>query len=199
MPSRCCKATTRPQAERSPDPESIHLNWARHVRAFLFPAMTDVTQIHEEKETLTVDVNIPGHEPRKTTALFERTRKQLIAREGGRCFICNSTAEQSGHPLEAHHHPIERSLAELIDWDRFRQDAQAGFWGARIQAFDWASFSDWTQFVDDMTVNGMLLCKAHHIGKDEGLHTLPFPLWVAQKYAKEGYQFTPTEVIHHAT
>jgi hypothetical protein len=135
--------------------------------------MTDVTQIHEEKETLTVDVNIPGHEPRKTTALFERTRKALIARAGGRCFICNATAEESGHPLEAHHHPIERSFAEMIDWDRFKFDAQAGVWGEAIKAFDWDHFTDWTQFVDDMTVNGMLLCKAHHIGKDEGMHALP--------------------------
>jgi hypothetical protein len=160
--------------------------------------MTNVTQIHEEKETLTVDVNIPGHEPRKTTALFERTRKQLIARDGGRCFVCNATAEASGHPLEAHHHPIERSFAEMIDWERFKFDAQAGVWGAAIKAFDWDNFTDWTQFVDDMTVNGMLLCKAHHIGKDEGMHALPFPIWIAQKYGKEGYQFSATEVIHHA-
>lgn len=161
--------------------------------------MNDVTQVHEEKETLSVDVNIPGHEPRKTTALFERTRKELIAREGGRCFICNATAQESGHPLEAHHHPIERSLAEMIDWERFKQDALSGYWGVHIQAFDWANFTDWTQFVDDMTVNGMLLCKLHHTAKDSGMHMLPFPLWIAQKYAKEGYQFSSVEVIHHAT
>lgn len=43
-------------------------------------------EIHEEKETLSVDVNIPGHEERTETSLFRRTREQLIAREGGRCF-----------------------------------------------------------------------------------------------------------------
>jgi hypothetical protein len=159
--------------------------------------LAKVTHAHTEKETLSISVNIPEHAERKTTALFERTRKELIAREGGRCFICNATAEESGHPLEAHHHPIERSLAELIDWERFKFDAQAGFWGEHIKAFDWGGFTDWTQFVDDMTVNGMLLCKAHHIGKDEGLHAMPFPLWIAQKYAKEGYQFSDVEVIHH--
>ncbi|MBB3258244.1 hypothetical protein F4827_003112 [Paraburkholderia bannensis] len=158
-----------------------------------------VEQTHTEKETLSVEVNIPGHAPRKTTALFERTRKELIEREGGRCFVCNATAGESGHPPEAHHHPIERSLAELIDWDRFKADALAGVWGERIRAFDWATFTSWEQFVDDMTVNGMLLCKAHHIGKDEGIHAMPFPLWIAQKYAKEGYQFSEVEVIHHAT
>ncbi len=29
------------------------------------------------------------------------------------------------------------------------------------------------------------------------MHTMPFPLWIAQKYAKEGYQFSDIEVIHH--
>lgn len=160
--------------------------------------LAKVTQAHAEKETLSVEVNIPEHEERKTTALFERTRKELIAREGGRCFVCNQTPEETGHPSEAHHHPIERSLAELIDWDRFKADALAGVWGEKIRAFDWDHFTDWTQFVDDMTVNGMLLCKEHHIGKDEGIHTMPFPLWIAQKYAREGYQFSDVEVIHHA-
>ena len=158
-----------------------------------------MTQAHAERETLSVEVNIPEHADRATTALFSRTRKILLERDGARCFICNATAEQSGHPLEAHHHPIERSMAELIDWDRFKRDAQSGFWGTHIQAFDWDGFTDWTQFVDDMTVNGMLLCKAHHTGKDEGIHAMPLPLWIAQKYAKEGYQFSPVEVIHHAT
>lgn len=155
-----------------------------------------MTKAHTERETLSVEVNIPEHEDRKTTALFERTRKQLLERDG-RCFICNQTAEETGHPLEAHHHPIERSLAEMIDWDRFKTDALAGFWGERIRAFDWDNFTDWTQFVDDMTVNGLLLCKVHHIGKDEGMHAMPFPLWIAQKYAREGYQFSSVEVIHH--
>lgn len=163
----------------------------------LSEGMAKITTAYTEKETLSVAVNIPEHAERKTTALFAHSRKALIAREGGRCYICGATAEQSGHSLEAHHHPIERSLAELIDWDRFKFDAQAGFWGERIKAFDWDHFTDWTQFVDDMTVNGMLLCKAHHIGKDEGMHTMPFPLWIAQKYAKEGYQFSDIEVIHH--
>ena len=94
-----------------------------------------VTDTHEEKETLAVDVLLPGHEARVTTALFTHTKKQLIEREGGRCFICNATAEESGHPLEAHHHPIERSLANLINWERVAAQAKAGEFGARAAAF----------------------------------------------------------------
>jgi hypothetical protein len=172
---------------------------AAHARV-IAKKVTSVLLPHLEKETLTVDVMIPGHEPRKTTALFERTRKLLIEREGGRCYISGLTAEEIGHPLEAHHHPVERCFATMIDWRRFEEDARAGFWGARIQAFDWDSFDgekDPYQFVDDMTVNGLLLGKPWHTGKDEGIHDLPFPVWLAQKYGKEGYKFSDVEIIHH--
>ena len=86
----------------------------------------------------------------------------------------------------------------MIDWERFKLDPRAGVWGEAIRAFDWGTLTDWTHFVDDMTINGMLLCKVHHIGKDEGMLALLFPSWIAQKYGKEGYQFSAAEVIHHA-
>lgn len=164
--------------------------------------MSAVTDTHEERETLTVDVLLPGHDPRVTTSLFTRTRLTLIEREGGRCFVCGGTEQDTGHPLEAHHHPIERSTANMIDWRRLAEDCRAGIWGEHARAFDWEGFLAATpldphRFVDDMTVNGMLLCKEHHIGKGEGIHMLPLPLLIAQKYAVEGYQFTPTEIIHH--
>lgn len=153
-----------------------------------------VTEIHEEKETLSVDVLLPGHEARVTTPLFRHSRQALEQREGGRCFVCGCTADKVG-PLEAHHHPIERSFAEMIDWgpsSRMRRD---------FPLFDWAAFdaagSDPYLFVDDMRVNGLLLCKAHHIGKDEGIHALPFPIWMAQRYGREGYKFSAAETLHY--
>jgi hypothetical protein len=179
-----------------------------------------ITPAHTERETLAVAVNIPAHEERQTTALFERTRKQLIEREGGRCFISGMTADELGAPLQAHHHPVERCFAEIIDWSAFATDCKAGRWGTHAQAFDWDAFfagaktmtvagetplhDDYTYlvpadpylFVDDMTVNGLLLGAQYHTAKDVGIHMLPFPDWIAQKYAVEGYQFTPTEVIH---
>lgn len=153
----------------------------------------DVTKTHEQRESLEVAVNIPGHDPRVSTPLFIRTRLQLIARDGGRCWICGCTAEETGHPVEAHHYPVERSFAEMVDWgegSQIRRD---------FPKFGWGSFdpADPYTFVDDMNVNGRLLCKPHHIGKDEGVHTLPEPVWLAQRYGKEGYQFSSVEIIHH--
>lgn len=153
-----------------------------------------VNEIHEEKNTFQVDVNIPGHDPRNTTPLFTHSRKELL-KTVCRCFICNRTEEESGAPLEAHHYPIERSFATMIDWSE----------GAQIRKdfpdFDWSNFDPANPytFVDDMRVNGLILCKKHHIGKDEGIHDLPHPIWIAQRYGQDGYKFSSVEIIHHGT
>jgi len=170
-------------------------------------------ETNDFKQTLSVDINIPEHEKRKSSSLFERTRKTLIEREQC-CYICGRTGPELEHPLEAHHHPIEWSMTNMIDWDEFSKDCKAGKWGIHAQQFDWETFfagamevlvngaeiripQDPYQFVDDMRANGMLLCKEHHIGRDEGIHTMPHPLWIAQKYGIEGYQFNSDEILHH--
>jgi hypothetical protein len=188
--------------------------------------MTPVTQDHEQKETLTVDVIVPGHDARgAATPLFSRTRKLLIARDGARCWLSGMTAEESGAPLEAHHHPVERCFAEMWNWPRFAEACKAGVWGPHAAAFDWDAFfvgavtvnvpadpadpadpvpaysflkvADPYLFVDDMTVNGRLLAKQFHTGKDEGIHDLPLPIYLAQGWLVEGYKFSNVEIIHH--
>ncbi len=149
-----------------------------------------MTDAHEEKNTLVEDIDVPQHADRVTTPLFERTKKLLVVSKEGRCWVCGCTAEESGHPLEAHHHPIERSLMNMIDWELVKPD---------FPNFDWEHFDpEYPEtFVDDMTVNGLLLCKAHHVGKDEGIHRLSYPLWVAQRYGKAGYKFSDIEILEH--
>jgi hypothetical protein len=160
--------------------------------------MTDETAAHVESETLKVDVDIPEHDARVTTALFTRTRKEVLA-TGARCYICDLTEAESGAPLELHHFPVERSLANLIDWSLFKEQALRGDYGSGPKGFDWSNFDPmhWETFVDDMTINGLVLCQKHHIGQDEGIHMLPHPLWIAQRSAKEGYKFNSLEIIHH--
>jgi len=167
---------------------------------------------HEMRGTLKYDVIVPGHEVRgAATALFKRTRLQLIARERGRCWISGAVTE-----LEAHHHPVERCFAERWDWPRFSNDCKLGLWGPYAQAFDWTKFfegaaivpasgdqSSYTRvvdpylFVDNMLVNGLVLSKKFHTGPDEGIHNLAGPMHLAQKYLVEGYKFSDIEVIHH--
>ena len=149
-----------------------------------------VNETHEEKETLAVDVNLPGHEARKASALFERTRKQLLAKTD-RCWVCGRTAEESGHPLEAHHMGVEYSFMDApIDWKKVAQD---------FPTFDWSNFDPAKpgEFVDNMLAQGLILCKEHHTHPETGIHTLPWPIFVMQRYLKEGYKFNDLEVIHH--
>lgn len=158
-----------------------------------------MTDSHEEKETLDVEVNIPEHDPRATTELFRRTREEVLA-VNNRCWVCNRTEQESGKPLELHHFPIERSLANLVDWDLFKTQAIRGDYGEGPKNFLWASFDSthWEDFVDNMHANGLVLCRDHHIGRNEGIHYMPHPLWVAQRFAKEGYNFSEIEIIHHS-
>jgi hypothetical protein len=179
-----------------------------------------VETVHEEVDTFKVDVFIPGHAPRVTTNLFKKSRLQLLERVDGRCWICQRTAAQTGHPIEAHHFPIERSFAEEVDfspdalirkdfpdfdWETFSvgatwQDVPA--WsdpdsGEQVPATKWYRPADPYLFVDDMRVNGRALCKEHHTGKNEGVHDLPEPVWIAQRYAMNGVRFSKIEIIHH--
>lgn len=155
--------------------------------------------MHEEKETLSVDINIPGHDPRVTTPLFSETRLKLLERDGEHCWVCGENHKSSGLPLEAHHYPIERCFTTGVDWAMFAEQAKAGKWGPNAQSFDWASFDPANphDFVDNMLHNGRLLCKKHHTAAGNGVHTLPMPIFDAQAYLKEGYTFSAAEVIHH--
>lgn len=148
-----------------------------------------MTELHQEHMTYKVVINIPAHEDRVATPLFIHTRHELLETDTT-CYICNRTAEEAGHPLEVHHHPIERSLANMVDWELVKRD---------FPNFDWDQFdpTDPYFFVDDMRYNGVVLCKEHHIGKNQGIHMMPYPFWIIQRYAKAGYQFTDEFVIQH--
>ena len=154
--------------------------------------MSSVEEAHEEKETLSVEVEIPGHAPRgAATPLFERTRKEYMDKMGGRCWICGSDEAEAGEPLQLHHKIIERCFAEDdIDWGKVKEDAPD---------FPWDTFdpSDPYSFVDNCNYNGIVLCRKHHTEKDSGVHMLPYSLWVMQRYLKDKTRFSPGEIIIH--
>lgn len=154
------------------------------------------------RDTNKVEVFIPPHRPRVTTNLFRRTKQKLMAyasimqwnifREKGRCWICGKTEAELGQPLEAHHFGVERAFIDSpMRWEKVRQD---------FPMFNWEDFDPMKpeDFVDDMLAHGVLLCKEHHTGEGTGIHSLPFPLWVMQRYLPEGTHFSPTEVIDHS-
>lgn len=144
---------------------------------------------HEIKKTLHEDIFVADHAPRTATALFEHTRKEMIA-AGGRCWICNKPHTHE-EPLELHHSHIERCFMGEIDFGA-RSNIRRDF-----PDFDWSHFdvSNPVAFVDDARANGLLLCKLHHTGA-LGIHTLTFPDFEAQRYMKEGTPIMEGHVAH---
>lgn len=95
---------------------------------------------YDEKLTLSVDVTLPARDERVVTATYRESRPKLIEREGDKCWICQITEAISGKPNQTHHHPIERSFANMVDFDLVQKDCEEGHWGPYAQQFDWATF-----------------------------------------------------------
>lgn len=169
--------------------------------------MSNDTAAHVDKSTLVVSVYDPEHAARVTTALFTRTRDEVLASEP-LCWLCGCPKESVG-PLELHHCNVERMFAEITDYELLRDAALAGELGFTPKqrelnrTWDWVSFLASLQidplrcydYVDNMHLNGLPLCKPHHTGTDEGIHNMDFPRWQAQRYAKGGWKFSDAETI----
>ena len=162
------------------------------------PDDTIITAAHEDKETFTEDFNVPAHEQRETTPLFTRTRHEVLTRDGAKCFCCGLTEAQTGKPLEAHHWLIERCLAAAVNWREFCWFI-ANLKKLVDAAYDFCqknpNLTNVMDFVDNMTVNGMLLCKEHHTAKGTGIHRTTFSFWLLQCFGLDGYKYTDDEIL----
>jgi hypothetical protein len=132
-----------------------------------------VANEHEVKESFTVDVWYPNHEPRTVSNTFNRTKHQLIDVEDTPCWICGSKENR-----EVHHFIIEWAYADAIDWSKVK---------AEHPTFDWANFKTAEDFVDGI-YNMRVLCETHHRGVDHGIHTIPYPIWQVQKFVKDDFK-----------
>ncbi len=135
---------------------------------------------HELRETLSVDVFYPDHAPRKESNLFARTKHRLIEVLDTPCWVCGSKAAR-----EVHHMIIEWAFADAIDWSKVKAD---------YPDFDWATFKEPGDFVDS-AYNMRVLCATHHRGADRGIHAIPYPIWLAQRYVKAGFVLFPSTPI----
>ena len=167
--------------------------------------MENVKEVHEEKEALEVDCNLPGHEARTTTAIFERTRKEMAAKTGNVCQVTGEPPAEGGD-IQWHHFIVERCLATAVDPRRLHKwiklvrsiyTAADEWFEARLAAGK--SYDDcWTdpyEFTDDMTVNGLGLCQRVHTGKGEGIHYFPLPLWLMWAIGKIGFVFVGKDAV----
>lgn len=147
--------------------------------------MTDHTQPHEQKRTLSEDELLLGHGERNHPR-FEHSRHLLIVVQKTPCWLCGATEH-----LEAHHSPIEFSRANEVDWSaagKIRQD---------FPDFDWHAFDaagqDPSLFIDT-PINLMILCRPCHIGLNRGVHAKTWPNVVIRRYARADIALTPEDV-----
>ncbi len=138
-------------------------------------------------------VNYPTHEKRKNSALYNRTHRELCYTKNIGCFICGKNNKDNKISTETHHFYIEKVGTNAIDWHKFGKFASSCY---NIQTgeflgdkFDWEKVAENPEIFVDSKYNMVVLCKEHHISGTKGVHHVPFPDWVLQKFAKDNYEF----------
>ncbi|MGH7743615.1 MAG: hypothetical protein ACREQ5_02165 [Candidatus Dormibacteria bacterium] len=147
--------------------------------------MADVAE-HEVVRHLTEEVMYPEHAPRKASAEYRKVHKHLVDTLDEPCWVCGvrkSTLYDPGHnpygakQIETHHYYVEWALANAID-------------PAKILA----AFPEMKEATDpalrawlDSENQMLILCDVHHRSGHFGIHSITYPVWVAQKYFRDGW------------
>ena len=145
----------------------------------------EVVKGHERNMSNHYIVQYPDHEPRKPTAIYNKTHKAL---KGSPCFICGVR----GIGIETHHFYCEKAAQNAIDWEVFGEFAKTCYniqTGENIGNFDWAEVAKNPDIFVDSPYNMITLCKEHHTSGHKGIHHVPFPDWILQKFSKNGFIF----------
>jgi hypothetical protein len=135
----------------------------------------------------------PPHERRKNTNIYNHTHHQLCHVQDMPCFICGKTHKTDGIALETHHFYIEKAAQNAVDWIAFGNSAKNLYniqTGQHIGSkYDWSCVAKNPDLFVDSPDNMIVLCKEHHISGNKGIHHVPFPNWILQKYPRDGFQF----------
>lgn len=149
---------------------------------------------HIERRTLHEIAIYPEHGPRETDVhfpAFEAARKHLIDVLGVGCWIGGATKAQikaglpSGHlcegakGLEAHHNVAEFAGLSEEDWRKVAADfPQLGI----------HSEEEWLAAAESEGAL-QIICDRHHRSPHHGIHSITYPVWRLDRYAKDGYEF----------
>jgi len=137
-------------------------------------------------------VNYPLHAERKNSSIYNKTHHYLVHVKKLSCFICGKMNNEH-EPLETHHFYCQKSAQNAIDWIKFGEFSKTCYniqTGENIGAnFNWSNVHKNPDIFVDSTYNMIVLCKEHHTSGNKGIHHVPFPDWILQKYPKGGFQF----------
>lgn len=148
--------------------------------------MTTNSQSHAQGEPVAQgEVEFyPPHPPREDTPEYKATHELLIKKLNKPCFVCGVQDTTLKDPvinvfkatqLETHHSPVQRELADAVDWKKV--------------ALDFPSITSRVDFIRwiDSPANMLVLCDVHHRSSDRGIHHLVVADWNVQKYLLDGY------------
>jgi hypothetical protein len=127
--------------------------------------------VHNQKVTIELLAVYPDHEPRNEDphyVYFREARERLKSLGKLRCWICGTDKN-----VELHHDKVEYALINGVDIEKFRET---------FPEFGISSDEDFLRFVESEG-NLTPLCTLHHRGY-LGIHNLPYPLWLPQKFWK---------------
>ena len=132
---------------------------------------------HSITEHLTLLQIYPAHEPRSGDphyAAFNAARRRLEKLGALRCWIGNADCSLQ-YPIELHHAVVEFALANIVDETHFAQLYP------EFHVTDDETFLTWVEGEGNL----LPLCKSHHTGV-LGVHLLPYPGWLPQRFLKAG-------------
>ena len=142
----------------------------------------------ERKMSNHYTIRYPTHDTRTISAVFRKTRNLLIKTNGIKCFIC-----QNSETLEVHHFYCEKYATNAIDWDKFALFAATTYniqTGTRLDHdINWELVKINPDLFVDSINNMVVLCKSHHTSGKFGIHHVPFPDWILQRFAKSEFKF----------
>jgi hypothetical protein len=148
-------------------------------------AAPEVAMGHVRRLSNHYTVHYPPHEPRKPSNIYNKTHRAMKTMP---CFVCGKTNAADGIYVETHHFYCEKVFQTVFDWPKFGEFAanchnlQTGELIGPL--FDWAEVARNPDLFVDSPHNMIVLCKEHHTSGARGIHHVPFPDWLAQKFAK---------------
>ena len=132
-------------------------------------------------------VHYPAHGERKASSVYTKTHRGM---KDTACFICGKSRKE-GVSVESHHFYVEKVFEGVIDWEKFGAFASKSVnmqTGMAMGGFDWLEVAKNPELFVDSSANMIGLCQEHHRSGGKGIHHVPFPDWIAQKFAKEGFE-----------
>jgi len=155
---------------------------------------TEAQSGHVRKITCHYTVHYPEHEKRVNSTIYNKTHHELCHQKRLPCFICGKKEDKNAKIyLETHHFYCEKAAQNSIDWEKFGEFARTCYniqTGENIgQNVNWKEVAKNPDLFVDSPNNMIVLCKEHHISGNKGIHHVPFPDWIIQKFAKDGHEF----------